>query len=349
LIPHRSTILRAAAVTLAVAAIFMPKTAFGQNMPPMSHRLAPWPGVEPGPYGVGSIVVEVTDSSAVLSMTKAKQPARRARTVPVRSWYPVEAGKHPLVVFAGGTGKSIEANKALWKHLASYGYVVAAIPSLATDDGADEASLPKNAASLATLTGDLGVVLGKFSDRDNVDASRIAAVGFSFGGGAALVLASRDPRVRAVVGFDPSFVVRDHVAMLRRSSFFKARRVTVPILEFHSADQPALDLSLMESTHGSPRVSIELKGLDHSDFAAQSLTYGPYLRNVSTYMPAGSTKSEAYGAMVETTRLFLDQALAIYPEYSELEPMLALRGIGEVWSRVPRSMIVVREWRDSSF
>lgn len=283
-------------------------------------------------------------------MKPAKDPARRARTVPVRSWYPVEAGRHPLVVFAGGTGKSIEANKALWKHLASYGYVVAAIPSVATDDDGDEAVLPQSAAgpaTLATLTGDLSVVLSKFSGRENVDASRIAAVGFSFGGAAALTLASRDPRVRAVVGFDPAFVARDHVAMLRASSYFKARRIAVPILEFHSAGQRTLDLSLMQSTLGSPRVSIELKGLDHSDFAAQSLSYGPYLRNVA--LRSSPSKSDVYGAMAETTRLFLDQALAIYPQYSDLEPVLALRGLGEVWSRVPRSMILVREWRDSNF
>ena len=343
---NRSNILRATALILAVAFAAVPRLASSQNAP-MSQRLAPWTGIEPGPYGVGSVVIEVTDSSAVLFMKSAKDPARRARTVPVRSWYPVEAGKHPLVVFAGGTGKSIEANNALWKHLASYGYVVAAIPSVATDDDGDEALQPKSAAGLRTLTGDLSVVLRKFSDRENVDASRIAAVGFSFGGAAALALASRDPRVRAVVGFDPAFVARDHVAMLRASSYFKARRVAVPILEFHSAGQRTLDLSLMQSTTGSPRVSIELKGLDHSDFAAQSLSYGPYLRNVA--LRSDASKSDVYGAMAETTRLFLDQALSIYPEYSDLEPALALRGLGEVWSRVPRSMILVREWRDSSF
>jgi dienelactone hydrolase len=340
----------AGAVLIALAATpLFGGMAAGQGMPRMSQRLAPWSGIEPGPYGVGSFVVDVTDSSSSFLIPAPPNSSRRARTVPVRSWYPVEAGKHPLVVFAGGTGKSIDANTALWKHLASYGYVVAAIPSAALNEIVDETTRAGTSSRLATLANDLSVVLGKFSSRDNVDASRIAAVGFGFGGGAALALASRDPRVRAVVGFDPSFVARDHVAIMRRASFFSARRVDVPILEFHRADASSVDLSLMQSISGTPRVSIEIKGFNHSDFASYSMTYGPYLQLAAGRASRASTKADAYSAMVETTRLFLDDALAIYPEKSELEPLLAMRGLGDVWSKVPRSMIVVREWKETSF
>ena len=254
---------------------------------------------------------------------------------------PPAAGRHPLVVFAGGTAHSLDENVALWEHLASHGYVVAVIATIATEQGIEQAYLPDDAAGLETVTRDLEVVLARMAARANVDGQRVAAAGFSFGGAAALALAARNARVRAVIGLDPSFIAGRHLAMLRAHPLFDARRVDVPILDFHRADTATVDLALLEAASRSARTSIEITGLDHVDFNSYMLLYAPLLQARSARPARDSAlafKADAYRAMVQTTRIFLDEVLAGRPT---AESRL---GTGPVWASMPAGALRVRRW-----
>ncbi len=66
---------------------------------------------------------------------------------------PASAGRRrPVVVFAGGTAHSTDENVALWEHLASHGYVVAAIPTVSMKVG--PGYLPDDALGLETIARD---------------------------------------------------------------------------------------------------------------------------------------------------------------------------------------------------
>ena len=272
-------------------------------------------------------------------------PALATRTT-ARLGAPAGPGRHPLVVFAGGTAHTTDENAALWEHLASHGYVVAALPTVAALADAEGAYLPDDALGLETLARDMEMVLARLRSRADVDAARVAFAGFSFGGAASIVAAARGRDVRAVVAFDGSLIARQYQPIIRSSPLFDVRRVRVPLLEFHRADTSTVDLGLVEAAEGSERTSIELSGLDHVDFNSYVLLYGPLLRRRGASPARDSAllvKEATYRAMVETTVRFLDEALGGAPGDST-GTALALRAGGPVWSRVPASTIRARRW-----
>jgi dienelactone hydrolase len=254
-------------------------------------------------------------------------------------------GARPLIIFAGGTAHSTDENVALWEVLASHGYVVAALPTVAVGANAEGAYLPDDALGLETVTRDIEAVLAYARRRPDVDPVRVAVVGFSFGGAAGVAAAARHAGIRAVVGLDASFIAARHLPMIRSAPLFDVRRLAVPLLEFHRADSATVDLSLVEAARGRARFSIELSGLDHVDFNSYILLYGPLLPRGTRPVRDSAlfVKAATYRAMVETTRLFLDDALGRVPVDSSALAA-ALRGEGAVWADVPRATIRARRW-----
>ena len=85
------------------------------------------------------------------------------------------------------------------EHLASWGYVVA-VPVL-PDDAEQRVTDVRNVLTyLATQTATPGSFLYQ-----RVDANRLAVAGHSFGGATVLMVAARDPRVKAVLSMDPVY------------------------------------------------------------------------------------------------------------------------------------------------
>jgi dienelactone hydrolase len=269
---------------------------------------------------------------------------RAAITSARRTWR--LPGRHPLVLFAGGTAHSVDENVALWELLASFGYVVAAIPTVAIDPAAEEVYQPADGVGLETIVQDLEAVLTNLLARAYVDSARIAGVGFSFGGAGVLTLAARNARIRAVVGLDPSFIAARHLPTIRQNPLFDARRLLVPILEIHRADT-TVDLSLLEEAKRSARTSIELTGVDHIDFNSYVLLYGPLFRHNAPNASRDSAiavKSDTYRAMIESIRHFLDSSLSVRRTSTGHVAPLAIRGEGPVWNAVPATSIRVRQW-----
>jgi dienelactone hydrolase len=282
----------------------------------------------------GGVPLVAADTAGIATQALASPTAARLGA-------PVRPGRHPLVLFAGGTAHGIDENVALWEELAAAGYVVAVIPTVAIHADAEEAYLPADAPGLEVVTRDLQLVLAHMLSRREVDAARVAAAGFSFGGAAALILAARDARVRAVVGLDPSFIAGRHLATIRANPLFDARRLTVPVLDFHRADSATVDLSLVRAIPRDGGISVEIAGLDHVDFNSYVLLYAPLLQRRSARPGrdgALDVKAETYRAMVRTSRAFLDAALDA-DAGTVVEGAVARRIDGADWARVPRETV----------
>ena len=272
--------------------------------------------------------------------------ALAVRTHAMRGAASPSARRRPLVLFAGGIAHSTDENVALWEYLASHGYIVAALPAVAIEASAESAYLPASAAALETIARDLEVTLAHFRTRPDVDTGRVAVAGFSFGGAAALAMAARHRSVRAVVGFDASFIARRHLPTIMSAPLFDAARIRAPILEFHRADSAGVDLSLLQSAVRTTRHSIELSDIDHIDFNSYALLYAPLLRSRIPRSARDSVldlKVSAYRAMVETTRLFLDQTLGA-ARVDSTQVARALGAESAAWTRLPPSMIRARHW-----
>jgi len=138
----------------------------------------------------------------------------RGRLFPIEIWSPAQSRLRPLIVFSHYSGGHRRTATFLCTHLASHGYVVAAMdhsevvaPELARRAG-ETAS--ERAARIDDIIASrvpdvrflLDHLLGGAVDIE-LDAARIGLVGHSFGGWTVLAVPEVDPRARAVVALAP--------------------------------------------------------------------------------------------------------------------------------------------------
>lgn len=257
------------------------------------------------------------------------------RTAAVKEAAPAQ-GRFPVVIYGGGAEHSTEENTVLWEYLASHGYVVASVPSM----GLHSVSFKAGAAGLETEARDMEFLLGYLHAFPSADPSRLAAMGFSYGGAAALVIAMRNPEVDAVVGFDPSFISKRYGVFVRSSPYFDIESVKVPILEFHARNPDDVTYELTDALRYSKRYSFDINGLIHVDFNSYPLLYGAALGAGGGPNPKLAAKRTAYEEMLRYTLAFLDTY--VKRQGSEAAPRGPIRwegyGEGEVQFRYSESL-----------
>src|SRR5215471_9182252 len=142
----------------------------------------------------------------------------RNRTFPVELWYPEAArvaGALPLILFSHHSGGSRRASTFLTTHLASHGYLVAAMDHsevvapelLRQDNETPEQKAKRGEGWIASRVPDLRFLLDYVLSQPfaevRVDADRIGAAGHSFGGWTVLEAPSVEPRIQSVVALAP--------------------------------------------------------------------------------------------------------------------------------------------------
>jgi predicted dienelactone hydrolase len=187
-------------------------------------------------------------------------------------------GTWPLVLFSHRSGGDRRSATFLCTHLASHGYVVAALdhsevitPELAHP--AAESEEQKSARLHAWIAGrvpDIRFLLDHlFSGTEpNLDPDRIGIVGHSFGGWTALAVPEEDARVRAIVALAPGGASHPKPGVLPLTLTFRWRR-DVPALYLVAEDDVALPLAgmyeLFARTPAAKRMVI-LRRADHLHF-----------------------------------------------------------------------------------
>jgi carboxymethylenebutenolidase len=120
---------------------------------------------------------------------------------------PKDAGDHPGIVLIHENQGLVPHIRDVARRLAKLGYVVVA-PDLLTPAGgvASFGDAPERIAALGTLDREQMVVqlvaaVDELVGLSGVDANRIGAIGFCFGGGMTWLLSTREPRLKAAVPF----------------------------------------------------------------------------------------------------------------------------------------------------
>jgi predicted dienelactone hydrolase len=166
------------------------------------------------PFGRGQLSVDVRSVAA--------HDQGRNRRFPIEVWQPVVAptgdvtagsGVHPLIIYSHHSGGDRRAASYLCTHLASHGYVVAALDH--SEVVAAELALPADGTPHQRVewarrtwaparVRDVRFLIDLMLERTTVDAGRIGIVGHSFGGWTALATPEQDSRVGAVVALAPA-------------------------------------------------------------------------------------------------------------------------------------------------
>jgi len=199
------------------------------------------------------------DDSAAFARAMGTAVAARAGATPA-------PGKFPVVIYSVGQNDFSQDAVSLAEFLASSGCVVASVPHLGTSPRRSVLFV-HDPFSYETQLRDLEVALQKALELETADPRRILAMGHSYGGIYALLLAMRSNSIRGVIGLDPTYVAQraGYEYDLRRFPYFDPE-LRVPIVTLRRGSG-TVDRALLDSFLRSERLEIVYPDLMHGDFA----------------------------------------------------------------------------------
>lgn len=165
---------------------------------PANSESSQW--LQPGPYSVGILETVFIDNDRPTDENNGFVGAPNRR-FPTSIWYPQDLqNSHPLIIHSHGFVSSRKDLSYAAKHLASYGYVVAAadypLTSGATPGGPNAKDLVNQVTDVSFLIDSLLGLNG--ADKPfggEIDSSRIGLMGYSLGG-LTSTLATYHPQLR---------------------------------------------------------------------------------------------------------------------------------------------------------
>jgi predicted dienelactone hydrolase len=199
--------------------------------------------------------------------------AARNRTFPCEIWRPPEAG--PVIVFSHSSGGGRRQSTFLCSHLASHGYVVAAMdhselvaPELARQDGETaEQKAARTQGWISSRVPDIRFLLDYLAE-SGLDVGGAGIAGHSFGGWTALAAPETEPRIAAVVAMAPAGSAKTKPGILQARLSFEWGR-DVPTLLLAAGEDISLPLEgmheIFERIPSTKRMAV-LPRADHLHF-----------------------------------------------------------------------------------
>jgi dienelactone hydrolase len=298
-----------------------------------------WAGLVPGPYQVGyrrlgasAAVVHVwypasASGSPLCFGDYLEEPARLrafleqtgvpSRTIDSLFVSRLYAGSmsspvnrpFPLVLVAQGNGQDAADQVVLSEYLASQGFVVASTPSPMLRTPLERED--QVGAFAESQADELAAAIKTVAAMVPLDTLQLGVVGHSFGARAALLLAMRDPRVRAVVSLDGGIGTATAVESFVRAPSFRANARLPALLHFYEDLDPFAtpDFVLLRTLHTKDLVLVRTEGLHHVHFT----TYGfasAVFPGLAVVTHATSTTPGGVREVARRTAAFLRRHLA---------------------------------------
>lgn len=146
-------------------------------------------------------------------------------------------GKFPVIIYTASFQASSIENFALCEFLASHGYLVISSPSRGTDTRWFSNNL---AMEIETQARDVEFLIKEAGNLAIADYSKIAVMGFSFGGLSNIIAQMRNDRIKAIVSLDGT--ERYQYELLEKSLSFNLDKMDVPYLHMAQKDIPDIVL-----------------------------------------------------------------------------------------------------------
>jgi dienelactone hydrolase len=139
-------------------------------------------------------------------------------------------GRFPVVIYAPSFSSMSWENADLCEYLASHGYLVLASP----DMGATSRGMTSDLGGINAQAQDISFLIGYAQTLSNTEMSKIAVVGFSWGGISNLFAAARDNRIDALVALDGS--MRYFAGLVKAATDVHPEQMTIPMMFFTQGD-----------------------------------------------------------------------------------------------------------------
>jgi pimeloyl-ACP methyl ester carboxylesterase len=186
---------------------------------------------------------------------------------------PMAKGRFPLVVYAPGQSSVAWDNADICEYLASHGYVVVASPSL----GKSTRDADDNLDDIEAEATDISFLITYASTLVDVDSSKVAVAGWSWGGISNLFAASRDNRIKALIALDGS--MRYYPGLIKQSGEIHPERMAIPLMFFTRGNLSLEDWSRYSTSQNEgPSVlnawtrgdlwTIHMLGMSHPQFSS---------------------------------------------------------------------------------
>src|ERR1700722_458016 len=143
----------------------------------------------------------------------------------------MQAGRFPVLIYVPSVNAPATENIELCEYLASQGFVVMASPSMGATSRAMTVDLPGANAEAQ----DISFLIDFATTLPDTDMSKVAAIGYSWGGMAALFASGRDKRVDVLVSLDGSF--RYSPETVQKTADIHPERMAIPLLVFSRAEE----------------------------------------------------------------------------------------------------------------
>lgn len=197
-------------------------------------------------------------------------------TAAVRLWAVRDAtpmsGRHPIVIYAPSLSSVSWENADLCEYLASHGYIVIASPSM----GPMTREMSFSVAGFNAQARDISFLIGYATTLANADMSKIAVIGYSWGGISNLVAAARDDRIRALVSLDGS--LRQYPGLLKQSGDVHPEEMAIPMIYFAKQEDTLEHWALGSEVNAGPNVlnswthgdliTVRMLGLVHEEMSS---------------------------------------------------------------------------------
>ncbi|MDQ3295561.1 MAG: dienelactone hydrolase family protein [Myxococcota bacterium] len=184
------------------------------------------------------------------------------RTLPATVFAPAGGSARPLVVVSPGFQMDRSQYRSYARHLATWGFVVV------LTDYADRGFFANHQLLANDVTAVIDYALAQPTLA--VDGSRIAAVGHSLGGKISVFAATQEPRIRAVVAWDPVDSQNPSVAPELMASVNAAIAVVGETTNASGGGMPcapaADNFEKFYAAAPSPALAITVAGADHMDW-----------------------------------------------------------------------------------
>lgn len=245
----------------------------------------------------------------VAALSPERAQAELAAPMLARRDAPTSPGKFPVVIYAPSFSAPAFENADLCEYLASQGYLVIASPSF----GRASRDMTSDLEGVEAQVSDIEFLIGYAHSLPQADVSRLAVVGYSWGGMANVLAAARDSRINALVSLDGS--VRYWPEVVKQAQYATPARVTAPFLYLAARPYEIEDLSegrnkatsFLNRMKYADVYRVTLNPMVHSNFSAM---FGQRLLADGQYGDYDKDELSTANGWLETyVRRFLDAYL----------------------------------------